>query len=44
METDEINKLLNPIIDISTIKIFNAEECIICMNDNSSIIFIPCGH
>ena len=45
MTYDEINNLLNsPITDISNMKIFDAGECIVCMEVNSEIIFIPCAH
>ena len=30
--------------DLSSIKIYDAGECIICMECDSSVIFIPCGH
>lgn len=26
------------------LKIFNAEECIVCLNNESEKIFLPCGH
>ena len=41
---EEVNHLLNPVIDISTIKIFDCVECVICMDINSEVIFIPCAH
>ena len=44
MTSDEVNNLVNPVIDITNMKIFDADECIICMDVNSEVIFIPCAH
>jgi hypothetical protein len=30
--------------DLSTVKIYDAGDCVICLECASSIIFIPCGH
>jgi hypothetical protein len=32
------------ILDISTLKIFDISECVVCLSTSSSIIFIPCAH
>jgi hypothetical protein len=44
MTEEEVNTLLNPIVDVSNLKIFDAGECIICMEVDSKVIFIPCAH
>ena len=44
MSEEEVNNLLNPVIDISNMKIYNCDECVVCMEKNSEIIFIPCAH
>ena len=44
MTDTEVNNLLNPVVDISNMKIYDCEECVICMETNSEIIFIPCAH
>tara|TARA_B100000029_G_C17435011_1_gene909325 strand:+ start:543 stop:995 length:453 start_codon:yes stop_codon:yes gene_type:complete len=31
-------------IDLTKIKIYEVEECLICMSNETSQIFIPCGH
>ena len=36
-------KIINN-IDISKIKIFEVKECVVCMAEDTSEIFIPCGH
>ena len=33
-----------PTIDTSTIKIYDAGDCVICLSIASTIAFIPCGH
>jgi hypothetical protein len=41
----EKQQFLNPIVtDLSTIKIFDAGDCVICLSVESSVVFIPCGH
>lgn len=44
MTPEEVDELLNPPLEITNIKLFDAGECIVCMDINSEIIFIPCGH
>jgi len=44
MSEEEVNHLLNPVIDISMMKIFDCDECVVCMEVNSEVIFIPCAH
>jgi len=47
MTDEEKNTYLNPpsaITDLSTITIFDAGDCVICLACSSSIVFIPCGH
>lgn len=31
-------------IDISKLKIYDVSECVICLSETSSVIFIPCAH
>ena len=31
-------------VDISTIRIFDAGECVICLSSASTIVFLPCAH
>ena len=45
MTEAEIQPLLNPtIVDLSTMQIFDAGECVICLSAESAIVFIPCAH
>jgi hypothetical protein len=47
MTEEEKENYLNTDItrtDLSTVKIYDAGECIICMECESSVVFIPCGH
>jgi len=32
------------LVDISTLKIFDIGDCVVCLSVSSSIIFIPCAH
>jgi hypothetical protein len=41
MTEDEVNNLLYPVLDISTMKIYDCDEC---MDNSSQVIFIPCAH
>lgn len=31
-------------IDINNINIYKVEECVICLDNDPNIIFLPCGH
>lgn len=31
-------------VDLSSLKIFEVTECVICMCEPSALIFVPCGH
>jgi hypothetical protein len=31
-------------IDISNLKIYDISECVVCLSETSSMIFIPCAH
>jgi hypothetical protein len=46
MTDAEVYRLLNPeaALDISSMKIFDAGECVICLSEASSIVFLPCAH
>jgi len=44
MTTDEANAILNPPPDLSTIRIFDAGDCVICLSVASNIVFLPCAH
>jgi hypothetical protein len=45
MTETEINNLLHPpTVDISSIQIFDAGECVICLSSESAIVFLPCAH
>jgi hypothetical protein len=45
MTEAEIQTLLNPtIVDLSTMQIFDAGDCVICLSAESAIVFIPCAH
>jgi len=45
MTEQEKQQLLNPpTVDLSTIQIFDAGDCVICLSSASSVVFIPCGH
>jgi hypothetical protein len=40
-----LNRIANPPApDISTMQIFDAGECVICLSSASTIVFIPCAH
>jgi ferredoxin-fold anticodon binding domain-containing protein len=43
-KTKSENKTEKNILDISTLKIFDIGECVVCLSVPSSIIFIPCAH
>ena len=38
------NKKTESKIDISNMKIYDEFECVICLTENTSLIFIPCAH
>ena len=38
-----LNSPIKP-TSISDIKVFDAEECVICLSGASAIVFVPCGH
>lgn len=47
MSDQEKQAFLNPppaTVDIASIKIFDAGDCVICLSVASSIAFVPCGH
>jgi len=44
MTDQEKNDYLSPPTDLSTITIFDAGDCVICLACSSSTVFIPCGH
>lgn len=47
MSIAEVQAILNPpppTIDISTIRIFDAGECVICLSAPSVLVYIPCAH
>lgn len=33
-----------PNVDMSSLKIFEITECVVCMDENSTEIIVPCGH
>ena len=35
---------LSQAVDISSMKIFDAGECVICLSEASSVVFLPCAH
>jgi hypothetical protein len=46
---DEIKKYSNTEnntakVDISTLKLYEVAECVVCLSEPSSVIFIPCAH
>jgi hypothetical protein len=48
LSTDEglmyLNKKNNIEYNLSELKIYEISECVICMSEPSSVIFIPCAH
>ena len=44
MTEAEVNNLLYPVLDISTMKIYDCDDCVICMDNSSQVIFITCAH
>lgn len=38
------NELNGINVDLSELKVFEISECVICMTEPSSVIFIPCAH
>ncbi len=50
LSQDEISLLgidsngLNTKIDIATLKIYDVNECVVCLTNQTSVIFIPCAH
>jgi hypothetical protein len=45
MTEEEKQHFLNPPrVDISTIKIYDAGDCVICLSTASAVVFVPCGH
>ena len=37
-------KIVQPVIDTSNLKIFEINECVVCLDNQSTEIFIPCCH
>lgn len=46
MTEEEKQQILTPTprVDLSTIQIFDAGDCVICLSSASCVVFVPCGH
>jgi hypothetical protein len=45
IQPDELFRILNPpTVDVSSMKIFDAGECVICLSCDSTVVFLPCAH
>ena len=44
VKTKNIKVIPNFSVDLASIKIFEVNECVVCLSEASTEIFIPCGH
>ena len=39
-----LDEYTDPDFDISKIKIYSIDECVVCLTEKPNVIFLPCGH